>query len=100
MHLFDHLVGAYQQPGRKFDPERPRRFQVEGQLDFYGLLYRQIGWFLAFEKAQQYNNIVPGVRAELIAAAKPVQTAQKQQAPDSAAATDNSHTVSTSWPAA
>jgi hypothetical protein len=35
--LFDHLVGAYQQPSRKFDPECLRRFEVEGQLDFYGL---------------------------------------------------------------
>jgi hypothetical protein len=45
-HLFNHLVGAHQQPGRKFDPERLGRFEVEGQLDFYGLLDRQIGWFL------------------------------------------------------
>jgi len=39
--LFDHLVGAYQQPGRKFDPERLRRFEVEGQLDFCDLLDRK-----------------------------------------------------------
>jgi hypothetical protein len=49
--LFDHLVGAHQQPGRKFDPERLRRFEVEGQLDSCSLLDRQIGWFLAFEDA-------------------------------------------------
>src|SRR5271169_2742071 len=43
-YLFDHLVGAHQQPGRKFDPERLRRFEVEGKLNSYGLLDRQIGW--------------------------------------------------------
>jgi hypothetical protein len=69
MHLFDHLVGAYQQPGRKFDPERLRRFQVEGQLNFYGLLYRQIGWFLAFENA-------PGIDANLAVGIDPLLTLQ------------------------
>jgi hypothetical protein len=38
--LFDHLVGAYQQPGRKFNPERLRGFEVEGQLYSCGLLDR------------------------------------------------------------
>ena len=46
--LLNHLVGTYQEPGRKFDPERLRRFEVEGrQLDFCSLFNRQIGWFLA-----------------------------------------------------
>jgi len=57
--LLDHLVGAHQQPGRKFDPERLRRFAVENQLDFCGLLDRQIGRFLAFENA-------PGIDASLV----------------------------------
>ena len=57
MHLFDHLVGAYQQPGRKFDPERLRRFEVEGQLDSYRLLDRQIGWFLALENAPGITSV-------------------------------------------
>jgi hypothetical protein len=51
MHLFDHLVGADQQPGRKFDPKRLRRIEVDHQLDFCSLLDRQVGWFLAFEDA-------------------------------------------------
>jgi hypothetical protein len=44
---FARVVGADQQRGRKFDPERLGRFEVEGQLDSCGLLDRQIGWFLA-----------------------------------------------------
>src|SRR5271170_7959809 len=47
--LLDHLVGACQQRGRKFDPERLRRFEVEGQHDSCSLLDRQIGRFLALE---------------------------------------------------
>ena len=38
--LLNHLVGAYQQPGRKFNPEPLRRVEVEGQLDSYGLVDR------------------------------------------------------------
>ena len=56
--LLNHLVDTYQEPDRKFDPERPRRFEVEGQLDFCSLLDRQIGWFLALENA-------PGIDANL-----------------------------------
>src|SRR5271169_2601014 len=59
--LFDHFVGAYQQPGRKFDPERLRRFEVEGQLDFYGLLDRQIGWFLALVWGSRSQALFHGI---------------------------------------
>ena len=43
--------GAYKQPGRKFDPERLSGFEIEGQLDLYGLLDRHIGGFVALENA-------------------------------------------------
>jgi hypothetical protein len=41
--LLNHRVGAFQQPGRKFDPEHLRRFEVEGKLDSCGLLHREVG---------------------------------------------------------
>jgi hypothetical protein len=39
-HLFDHPVGAYQQPGRKFDPERNGcgKFRQDAQQLIWQLL--------------------------------------------------------------
>jgi hypothetical protein len=50
-HLLDHILGACQQPDRKYDPERLCGFEVEGQFDPYGLLDRHIGRFVALENA-------------------------------------------------
>jgi poly(3-hydroxybutyrate) depolymerase len=47
--LLDHLVSAGQQRFRDGKAERLGGLDVDGQLDFYGLIDRQIGWFLAFE---------------------------------------------------
>jgi hypothetical protein len=48
-----------EQPGREFNPERLRRFEVEGQLDSYGRLDRQIGWFLALVWGPQSQALSP-----------------------------------------
>src|SRR5262249_15510480 len=53
------LVGGGQQRFRNCEAERLGGFEVDGQLDFYSLLDRQIGWFLAFENA-------PGIDANLV----------------------------------
>src|ERR1700734_1494080 len=56
--LLDHLVSGGQQRLRDGEAERVGGLEVDDQLDFYGLLDRQIGWFLAFENA-------PGINANL-----------------------------------
>src|SRR6516225_7198586 len=53
----DHLVGGGQKRFWDGKAEGFGGFEVESQLDFYGLLDRQIGWFLAFEDAA-----LPGCR--------------------------------------
>ena len=47
--LLDHLVGAADQRQRNGEAERLGSLQVDDQLDFGGLLDRQIGRLLAFE---------------------------------------------------
>src|SRR5262249_54240169 len=46
---FDHLVGAADQRQRNGKAEGLGSLQVDDQLDFGGLLYRQIGRLLALE---------------------------------------------------
>jgi hypothetical protein len=41
--LFDHLVGAGEHDGRKFDPERLGCLEIEHQPQLGGSLYREIG---------------------------------------------------------
>ena len=55
----DHLVGGGQKRFWDGKAEGFGGFEVESQLDFYGLLDRQIGWFLALENA-------PGIDASLV----------------------------------
>ena len=46
---FDHLVGAAEQRGREREPDRLGGLEVDDQLDFRGLLDRQVGGLVAFE---------------------------------------------------
>src|SRR5262249_28685870 len=54
----NYLVGGGQQRFRDGEAERLGGLEVDGQLDFYGLLDRHISRFLAFEN-------VPGIDANL-----------------------------------
>jgi hypothetical protein len=47
--LFDHLVGADKQRGRHSEAKRFGSLQVDHQIEFGRLLYRQIGGLGAFE---------------------------------------------------
>jgi hypothetical protein len=47
--LFDHLVGADKRAGRDSNAERPGGLEVQEQLNFRGLLYRQLARLFAFE---------------------------------------------------
>ena len=47
--LFDHLVGARLHCRRHVEAERLGRLQIDVELDFGGLLDRQVGGFLALE---------------------------------------------------
>src|SRR5262249_747650 len=49
--LFDHLVGAAEQRERKVNAERLGGLEVDEQLDFCDLLYRQVGRPLPLENA-------------------------------------------------
>src|SRR5258707_13280160 len=49
VRLFDHLVGAAEDRLRNHEAERLRGFQVNEQLDFGGLLNRQVGRVLSLE---------------------------------------------------
>jgi hypothetical protein len=51
--LLDHLVGGGQQRLWNGEAKRLGGLEVDGKLDFCGLLDRQIGWFLAFENVLQ-----------------------------------------------
>jgi hypothetical protein len=45
------IVGGGQQRLRDCEAKRLGGLELDGQLDFYGLLDRQVGWFLAFKNA-------------------------------------------------
>jgi hypothetical protein len=64
--LFDHLVGAQDEPGRKFKTEHLRASEVDYQLEVGRLLDRQIG---RFSSAQQLDEL-PGVHS-ITSAASP-----------------------------
>src|SRR5690348_3003188 len=51
MSLFDQLVGAALQRHRNGEAERLRGLEVDDELDFRGLLNRQVGWLFALEDA-------------------------------------------------
>src|SRR5262249_31233741 len=56
--LFDHLVGESEQPVRHVEVECPGCLEVEHELEFGRLHYRQVGRLFALENA-------PGVDASL-----------------------------------
>src|SRR5262249_36201246 len=47
--LLDHLIRQEEQRWRDRDPERLGRLEVDDQLEFYGLLHRQVGGLGAFQ---------------------------------------------------
>src|SRR4029434_10319805 len=49
--LFDHLVGSAQQRNWKSEAKRLGGLEIDDQLDFSGLLHRQVGRLLALEDA-------------------------------------------------
>jgi hypothetical protein len=49
--LFDHLVGAGEQRRRHFEAERFGGFEIDGQVDFRGLLHGKVGWLLTLKNA-------------------------------------------------
>src|SRR5262245_61271187 len=48
-HSFDHLIGGIQEPFRNRQTECLSGLEIDVQLDFSGLLHRQVGGFVAFE---------------------------------------------------
>ena len=55
---FDHLVGTREQRFWQVEAECLRGLEVDHQLEFGGLLHRQVGWLLALEDAP---DIDPGL---------------------------------------
>src|SRR5207244_9412076 len=55
-HSFNHLVGTAEHRDRHGDAERLCRLEIDEQLNFGGLLHRQVCGLLAFEDA-------PGIQA-------------------------------------
>src|SRR5881227_2585700 len=51
LFLFDHLVGTGKQRCRDLEPKRPRRFEVDDQLEFCGLLDGKFCGALPIENA-------------------------------------------------
>src|SRR5437764_13250714 len=51
LFLFDRLVGAGEQRRRDLEPKRPRRFEVDDQLEFCGLLDGKFCGALPIENA-------------------------------------------------
>jgi hypothetical protein len=49
--LFDHLVGAAYEGQWNGETERLRGLEIDDQLDFGGLLHRQVGGLLTLENA-------------------------------------------------
>ena len=49
--LFDHLVGGGEQRQWNGESERLRGLEIDRELEFVGLLHRQIGGVRAFENA-------------------------------------------------
>ena len=47
--LLDNLVGGAEHRLRYGQVKRFRGFEVDGEIDFRGLLHRQVGWILAVE---------------------------------------------------
>ena len=45
--LFDHLVGGHEQAGRYGQPERLRRFEIEGGFELSRCLHRKVGRLVA-----------------------------------------------------
>src|SRR5262249_33128815 len=52
---FDHLVGEREQRRRHCEAAGSGGLEVDDQLDFSGLLDRQVGGFLAFENSSGVN---------------------------------------------
>jgi len=53
--LFDHLIGATEERDWDGEAQRPRRLEVDDQLNFGGLLDGQVGRFLAFENSARVD---------------------------------------------
>jgi hypothetical protein len=48
-HSFDHLIGGIQEPFRNRQTECLSGLEIDVQLDFSGLLHRQVGGLVALE---------------------------------------------------
>ena len=54
--LLDHLVGKRQQPIRHIQAERLRGLEIDDQLQFRGLLYRQVAGLFTLENATRVKS--------------------------------------------
>src|SRR5262245_58898947 len=69
LRSFDHLVGANKQSSRHSEAERLRGLEVDDQLDFGGLLDRQVRGFLALENAARVEATQAKHIAEVVSVA-------------------------------
>src|SRR5215469_13631954 len=53
--LFDHLVGGVEHRLRYGQVKRFGGFAIDSELDFRGLLERQVGWLLAFQNTSSVD---------------------------------------------